>query len=144
MLNCQAKSGSKNLTGCWETPICSVSLILALLDEELYFGEASEDISFQMAAKPIWIISNRASRCGVRPSTPQSSGFLEPCIGAFLISPGKITFFEIFLKKDFSPLWFHFSRSPRRSSQFLYRSTPQSFGYTASHSQGDLKIFLFL
>jgi len=37
---------------------------------------ASEDISFQMAAKPIQILSNRASRCGVRQVrlTPQDFG----------------------------------------------------------------------
>ncbi|MCJ7747670.1 MAG: hypothetical protein MUP27_07995 [Desulfobacterales bacterium] len=35
------RQGEKaSLTGCWKTPICGVALILALLDEEIDFGES--------------------------------------------------------------------------------------------------------
>jgi hypothetical protein len=53
----------------------------------------SGDISFQMVAKPSRILSNGASRCGVRPGTPHFSGFRVPCIWAFL---------SILNKNDFS------------------------------------------
>jgi len=41
---------------------------------------------------PICCVSLIPRRCGVRPSTPHSSEFREPCIWAFLSSLGKITF----------------------------------------------------
>jgi len=43
-----------------------------------------EDTSFQMVTKPTNILSNRASRYGVQPSTPHPSGFRGPCIWPFL------------------------------------------------------------
>ena len=42
--------------------------------------------------KNVCFLSNRASRCGVRPSTPHFSGFREPCIWALLTSLGKSLF----------------------------------------------------
>jgi len=59
-------------------PICGVPLIHALLDEQIDLGEEIIEDTFQTAAKPIRIVSNGASRCGVPPSTPHSLGFRLP------------------------------------------------------------------
>ena len=71
--------------------VATPPLILALLDDVIKTFETGNDASFQKQ-KPVCFLSNRASHCGVHPSTPHSSGFRAPCVWAFLISPKKLTF----------------------------------------------------
>src|SRR3990172_4469463 len=73
--------------------ICCVSLIPALLDKRLQILDKGErTILFQKHEEQTCDISNRASRCGVQPSTPHSSGFRGPCIWPFLNNLEKMTF----------------------------------------------------
>jgi hypothetical protein len=59
--------------------ICCVSLILALLDKGLQTRRWGKNIvASQRHEVQNLHTSNGASRCGVRPSTPHSSGLREP------------------------------------------------------------------
>jgi len=56
-----------------------ISLILALLDKRLHTRRWSESIVASLKhGQQGFHTSNRASRCGVQPSTPHSSGFRAP------------------------------------------------------------------
>src|SRR4030067_1699877 len=70
-----------------------ISLILALLDKRLHTRRWSESIVASLKhGQQGFHTSNRASRCGVQPSTPHSSGFRAPCIWPFLTNLGKMIF----------------------------------------------------
>ena len=70
-----------------------ITLIFTLLDKGLQTRRWGENIvAFQKHGQQSLHTSNRASRCGVQPSTPHSSGFREPCIWPFLNNLEKMTF----------------------------------------------------